>query len=382
MATSEVSAADQRRHIVGASLTSAVGSLPTHLMPLTFVAIVAGGTVSAESAGWIATALLLGQLLTSVGLPLIGIAVVGRAMSALVSLGLLAGMALSGAAVPGAHLAGWFLAGACCGILQFLGAVAAAHYRTPVLAFALRLGVVLLLAGACIAFAQGTGAVSAYGDYIAWMIAAFAIVLAIGNLLYVPMTGRSAQPDAPEDTRLTAAMIAGLAAAFVLFVGQTGLLTYVVLSAVDRGIGPASAVWTFAGVKVAAGLWMVFSTQARGNDAGILGFLGLGVVVAAAGFAMYSAPGAVELFAVLTGFEIAFNMLSARLQGAIATTGPQATGRWIAGTLLLGAACGPPLNGWAIGAGLGQGFVAFAMVTALVPLCWRVLCRHAVAGNG
>lgn len=75
-------------------------------------------------------------------------------------------------------------------------------------------------------------------------------------------------------------------------------------------------------------------------------------------------------FVGLIAFEIAFNTLAARLQGAVAMAAPQFTGRWLTAAFLLGAASGPPLNGAAISAEAGPYFIGFAVLSALLPGLW------------
>jgi hypothetical protein len=363
------------RHLVGASLISAAGSLPTHLLPVTITAVVAGTSASPETAGLVASAMLIGQLLSSIGLPLLSVTAISRLWAGTVSLALLGGLLLSGADGLGLLLAGWFVVGLCCGALLFLGTVAAAHFATPALAFTLRLGVVLVLAGASTGLIQLTGAAAAYDSYLIWFGVAVASVLAVGNLLYAPVEPVAASRAVPGGGRLTGKMIAGLIAAYVLFVGQTGLVAYVLFSAVERGMDLHAAAWAFAAGKVGSGLWLVAASRIARPGSSVLRMTVLGLLVAIGGYGMSKATGLETLFCFLIVFQIAFNSLSAQMQGSIAATGPQLTGRWIAGTLLLGAASGPPLHGWAIGAGLETQFVLFAVATALLPALWRAICR-------
>ena len=374
--------AGRPRHLVGASLISAAGSLPTHLLPVTITAVVAGTSVSPEMAGLIASAMLIGQLLSSLGLPLLRVSLISRLWAAAVSLALLAGMVLSGADGILLLLAGWFAVGLCCGVLLFLGTVSAAHFARPSLAFTLRLGVVLVLSGACTGLIQITEAAADYGTYLVWFGISIAAVLAAGNLLYAPIPPVPQKHDAPGGGRFTGKMAAGLIAAYVLFVGQTGLVAYVLFSAGERGMDLHSAAWAFAAGKVGSGIWLVAASRIAKPGSSALRMAVLGVLVAAGGYGM-SVAGTIEtLFGFLIVFQISFNSLSAQVQGSIAATGPQVTGRWIAGTLLLGAASGPPLHGWAIGAGLEPQFVLFAVVSALLPALWMTVCRVMVREEG
>ena len=374
-ATDDAVAAGRRRHLVGASLISAAGSLPTHLLPVTITAVVAGTSVSAEAAGLIASAMLIGQLISSIGLPLLKIGSIPRLWAGAVSLALLAGMMLSGAGGLHFLLAGWFMVGLCCGVLLFLGTVSAAHFAAPALAFTLRLGVVLVLAGASTGLIQISGAAAAYGPYLTWFGVSVAAVLVMGNLLYAPIPPSAPKPGAATGGRFTAKMAAGLIAAYVLFVGQTGLVAFVLFSATERGIDLHAAAWAFAAGKVGSGLWLVAASRLSRPGTTLMRMMVLGVLVAVGGIGMSKAAGIELLFGFLILFQISFNSLSAQIQGAIALTGAQVTGRWIAATLLLGAASGPPLHGWAIGAGLEPEFVLFAALSAMLPALWMLAFR-------
>ena len=80
-------------------------------------------------------------------------------------------------------------------------------------------------------------------------------------------------------------------------------------------------------------------------------------------------------FLGLLGFEVGLNLLSARLQAALAMAGPQFAGKWLTATILLGAAVGPPLHGAALGLGSGLYFLVFALLSAFLPYAWWKSCR-------
>lgn len=365
----------RRRHLVGASVASAAGSLPTHLLPVTLTAVVVGTSVSPESAGWIASVLLLGQLVSSIGLPLLGITVIGRTTALAVSVLMVAGLALSGVDGPLTLLLGWFTVGFCSGVLMFLGTVAAASYATPALAFTLRLGVVLVLSGIFVGAVQATEASASYPRYLTVLVIAFAVLLAAGNALYGPEPPRSESKQKDSTPLLTVTMVSGLAVGYVMFVGQVGLVAYVLLSAVEHGVELESAAWTFAAVKIGSGFWLVAASRFARPGSSVARMAFLGALVAIGGYGMSTTGETLLFFAFLIVFQISFNSLSAQMQGSIAALGPQKTSRWIAGTLLFGAASGPPLYGMAIGAGLEAQFTLFAALTALLPAVWRLVCR-------
>lgn len=81
--------------------------------------------------------------------------------------------------------------------------------------------------------------------------------------------------------------------------------------------------------------------------------------------------GAVTTFFV--GFllwELALNVLSARLQSNVVAANPGNAGVWITCAILLGAATGPIVHGAAIGGGIAPAFIAYAALSGLFPFFW------------
>jgi len=64
--------------LVGASVLSGAGSLPLHLAPLIVPVLVIDGRTSVADAGWVATAVLLGQFATALVLPLLDVRIIAR----------------------------------------------------------------------------------------------------------------------------------------------------------------------------------------------------------------------------------------------------------------------------------------------------------------
>jgi hypothetical protein len=81
----------------------------------------------------------------------------------------------------------------------------------------------------------------------------------------------------------------------------------------------------------------------------------------------------VLLIAALLAFEISFNILSARLQAQVVTTGALDARLWLTAAISLGAAIGPPVRGLFIAGGVDIWFVALAAATALAPALWSRL---------
>src|SRR5262249_32306309 len=88
-------------------------------------------------------------------------------------------------------------------------------------------------------------------------------------------------------------------------------------------------------------------------------------------FALSYSRHIVVFFLALLAIEMALNRLSARLQAAVVAARPEFAGQWLTGVMLLGAASGPPLNGFMISIGLESAFLWIWVPSALGPLVWR-----------
>jgi hypothetical protein len=350
--------------LVGVSIVSAVGSLPFHLLPVILVAAVADDRTSLAGAGWIATSLVGGQLVAAFALALLRVQRMQRVAIAAVGLVVVGGLWLSGRG-PDALFAGWLIVGLSCGALQYLGIVTAAGSARPELALALRLGTVLTVAGLAVVLLQWRGGLGSYAAFQAYLAAIVVTLLVVGGAcMRAPVAAhvRPAVSQAPPSWP-------GLLAVFVLFVGQIGFLSYVVQEA---RTGVESAAWVLGAVKLAAGgvllVWALRQTGGRN-------LLGLGAMLGACVALASAVEGIVLLVVALLAFEISFNILSARLQARVVTTGALNARLWLTGAISLGAAIGPPLRGMFIAGGLDAWFVALAAGTALAPALWSRLRR-------
>lgn len=356
--------------LIGASLLSAAGSLPMHLMPLIVASLVADSRTSVAQAGWVAAAILLGQLSTSLALPALAVRTVNRGPAVAVAGALLLALMASGMGGAASLFLGWFLVGACCGVLQYLGVVTASNDPSPTFAFSLRLSIVLMLAGAVVITLRAADVLASYLSMLTALAAAFGVVLATGLSLYHPPRGSPESASARKSASRSPREVVGLITVFLLFVGQTGFLAYAIQNAIERGMVIEETAWAFAGMKIVTGIWLLTIARTGFRNTLRPRFFALGLVL---GFSLIviSYTGRWSGFFVgLIAFEIAFNTLAARLQGAVAMAAPQFTGRWLTAAFLLGAASGPPLNGAAITAEAGPYFIGFAVLSALLPGLW------------
>lgn len=357
------------RNFLGACLVSSIGSFGAHLVPLTIAAAVAGAGLSVPAAGWIAAALLSGQLATTLLLPILGFRSVGRLTASISVALLLLSLALAGAGTEATMIAGWFFVGVFSGVLHFLGTVEAAHSDDPVAAFSLRLSLVLVLVAVLIALVQSLDAGANYLFYLG-CVGGFSLAVALSGLLQFRPLAAAADSAEGGGGNVRLAAFAGLAVLWLFFVGQTGLLGYVLVNAARQGLGLVDAAWAFAAVKLTAALGLALLN--RKNLPGSVDgqFLVLGIALACGGYAMTISASAGAFFITFAIFEICFNAVAARLQGAVSGLAASLSGRWIAATALLGAAVGPPLHGYAIGVGAEIAFQVLAAVSALLPALW------------
>ena len=195
------------------------------------------------------------------------------------------------------------------------------------------------------------------------------------RFLYDPATSVAKPIDESREHQRHASQILGLIALFILFLGQTGFLAYVIQGAIDRGMTIAESTSAVAAMKIVAGLWLTGIAVYGAAKERRHRLLELGILLAISlGFASQTTIPLILLLSLLT-FEIAFNTLSARFQATLANTNRYVAGQWLTGTLLMGAAFGPPLYGAAIGANLGFYFILLALSSAIIPAIWAKACE-------
>ena len=165
--------------------------------------------------------------------------------------------------------------------------------------------------------------------------------------------------------------LSGLATVYFFFVGLTGFLAFVVQQALTRGISLPGSVWSMAGMKLIAGLWLLCVAFLEVQEERKERFMSLAALLTVGIVAVYFSRSVTAFFLGLVLFEITFNTLSARLQAAVVTERPQFAGPWLTGAILLGAATGPPLHGLAINSGFGDIFLLMTVLAAHAPLFWR-----------
>ena len=349
---------------LGASLLSSIGSLPLHLSPLIISAIVADSYATIAMAGWITTALVIGQLFTSLLLPSFQIRSVRPVILVLVAFMFLAGVLISGLGNFAWILLGWFCVGLCCGILKFFGTMAAVQFPYRPFAFSLRLAFILVLAGLVTAILLLTNAFTSYQTLSSNLIVVLVPLLTFGILLHRSGEAKPAEqtPVLEKRERWSRAQLTGLLTIYLFFVGQVGFFAFVIHQALERGMSLYASIWTLALVKFLGGIVLVYFSigEIKKPEGRPLIYIAVPLILA---ILMLSKTDNIALFFLgLFIFELAINPLSAKIQSEVVSNAPQLTGSWLTGIILLGSASGPPLHGF-----------------ALAPRIWKpvcAVCRH------
>lgn len=355
--------------LFGAILLSAVGSLPLHLLSLTIVSLIVDGRVPIAAAGWVASAILVGQLMSSLTLPFLKISIVSRPLALAATLLLLTGLTTTALNNSASLYLGWWLVGISCGVLMYLGTASAAHYGRTTFAFSLRLGVVLILAGSVASGLLIGNALTSYHSFLTVLFLTFGLISVVGLVLYSPIALDIKTATQGQERRWHTPQITGLLTLYVLFVGLAGFLAYVAQGAIDRGMTFGDTTLAIAAMKILAGIWLIVANLRLGANLRQR-FLAIGVILAISVALAADTRDPIVFFLSLLSIEITFNTLSARFQAKFAEANRAFAGQWLTGTILLGAACGPPLLGAAIGADLTIFFVLLATGSALLPAIW------------
>jgi hypothetical protein len=359
------------RVLIGASVLSAAGSLPLQILPFLVLSLVMEGRVDIAYAGWVGSAYLIGMLSSGLLLPAFKVTRLTR-WHALGAMGaIVVSLALSiGSNLLPLLLLLWFVVGFACGGLQFLGATTAAAAPNKPQAFALRLAVVLIVASGVIVALALFGGQKSYSAFAYFLIGAFVLAACTGLTLYrtIPATppGAAAGAGAAPAQRSWS----GLAVVFAFFAGQPGFWAYAMQSASQRNLDLRDAAFVIAASKIISAVVLVYSSKKNPQASGLLGLVGLGCAVAAGIVAMTYSSVVAAFFVGFLLWELALNVLSARLQGIVVAASPGHAGVWITGAILLGAATGPIVHGAAIGVGIAPVFVAYAALSGLFPFFW------------
>ena len=359
------------RILIGASVISAAGSLPLQILPFLVLSLASEGRVDVAYAGWVGSAYLVGMLSSGLLLPLLRVSRLTRwqTVGALAAIVVALSLSIDSSLFP-VLLALWYVVGFACGGLQFVGATTAAAAPNKPQAFALRLAVVLIVASAVIVALALFAGQKSYSTFVYFLVGAFGFAACIGLALYrnIPALSPPASGDAskPSDRQSWA----GLVIVFAFFAGQPGFWAYAMQSASQRGLDLKGAAFVIAASKIISAVALLYTSTSRSRGSGLPGLIGLGCSVAAGILVMTYSSAVMIFFVGFLLWELALNMLSARLQGIVVAGNPEHAGGWITGAILLGAATGPIAHGAAIGGGVELAFISYAAMSGLFPFLW------------
>jgi hypothetical protein len=360
------------RVLIGASVISAAGSLPLQILPFLVLSLVSEGRVDIAYAGWVGSAYLIGMLSSGVLLPLLKVS----RLTPWHALGAIGAIILSLALSIGENLflplllALWFVVGFACGGLQFLGATTAAAAPNKPQAFALRLATVLIVASGVIVALALFGGQKSYSTFVYFLMGAFGLAACIGLSLYRTIPAPQPVGSGEAAAASTRRSWSGLAVVFAFFAGQPGFWAYAMQSASQRNLDLRDAAFVIAASKIISAFVLVYSSKNSSQASGLRGLVGLGCAVAAGIFVMTYSGAVAAFFVGFLLWELALNVLSARLQGIVVAASPGHAGVWITGAILLGAATGPIVHGAAIGGGVAPVFILYAALSGLFPFFW------------
>jgi hypothetical protein len=352
-------------------MLSGLGSLPLHLLPFLVAVAVAGGVLSTAMAGWIGAAYMLGLLTTSSLLPVCGVERLSRAQAAIAVATLAGALFLAGRLVGAALvLVNWLLVGVACGVLQVMGAMAAAHAEHRHDAFALRLAITLAIAGMTTAALQLTGAFASYAALARSMALITCAIASLALLLPMPRMEATSSRLSPPAGGGTRTRWQGLLFIGLFFVGQHGLWAYTVEGAIGNGIDVSTTAVNISLCKFAACAFLLtrnFGLSRRWPDP----TLSVGGMALAVSASIVIATSSTSLLLLgLLVWQVALNTMSARFQAEVVSVDPANAGAWITAAIYLGSALGYVLRGAAIALGVDVAFQALIVVSCFLPALW------------
>lgn len=327
---------------------------------------------------------MLGQLCTVLTLPLLGIRRVSKPAATVAVLVLVGATVLSTHAGRLSLLSLWLLVGCLCGILQFLATSTAAAANNPRWAFSVRVAFGSLVGATVVLLLLLLGGSARYEVLSGMLALTFAALAGLGVLLYQTPTApppRQSSAPRPERFALSPSFWAGFAVLFLFFVGQHGLWAFAVAGAQQRGLVVEQVLWAVALCKLAGGAFALASGWGWGGNTQSPKILLPALGVAVGGACLATTAQAVVFWMGLLAWEVGFNLFSARFQALLAQQDARNAGMWMTSAIFLGAASGPALAGWAIGAGVPHLFATFGVGTALVPWLWSLCFQRGHRGG-
>ena len=354
-------------------MLSAIGALSQHLGPVILIAVVADNRASLIEAGWIITARALGDLLATFILPAMGVYHLGR-LSAIATTALMI-VAYLIATLNNINLIllGFLLVGFCCGVLKYLGTMAASAYLQRTFAFVFRLSFVLIIAGSATIYLLSTHSFASYSTLLISLVFLIAVLSLIGTAFYRPIyRQKESTLEHPEGRRATATV--GLLTVGLFFIGISGSMAYIGERALARGLSMNDTILAIGATKGLAGVAVLGTAFYMRKDVKGGGPIAMWFLIAAV-WGVFLSRNAAEFFVGLLVLEISLNTYGGWLQSAITGVASEFSARWLNLVILLGTAAGPSLYGLAIASGQETSFLLFACVAIVLSLVWQRTVR-------
>lgn len=358
------------RPVLGASLFSAGGALPSHLMPILLMAWITNGQASLESAGILAAAHSLGILCALLATPSTGVLFPRARWLYLAALVLLVMLVASYWLTDHALRLVWWVTGLCAGLMQYVGSVICSQATEPRAAFALRLAVSLLFAGvAALVVSDADG----LGERLPLIWVVVGLELAILLLALWMLSGVAAQKRLrqPVTREGFAVPRGGLLVLFLLFVGQVGFYVFALKAmTASAGLSHSEVTLALAMAKLTVS-GLLYALVRHGHDlVARFGFVVMGCVLIVALLLLSQVRQVAFVFVGFVLWELSFNAIVAAFQGELAKRHPTFVGMWASVPIFLGAAAGPFLHGHLLAQGWETAFLGFALMSALGPALW------------
>jgi hypothetical protein len=369
----------------GASLISAVGSLPLHVLPILIASTVVNGTLVISEAGWVAAALMLGNLTSSIALPSLGFKSLSLGQVLLAVVLFIGGIASTSSGSVPILLFGWLLTGLACGAMLFFGVTVMSANAKLRWAFTVRLGYVLALASAVALLMLAMQTWSRSSSYLHLLSVVLAVTVVLCGLALAlsrcandpapaGASPGSARPPAQSSIRVRFRR-SGMTITLLLFAGQTGFWIYSGIISDQKGYSLTTFIWAVSVAKALASIYLFARTGSNESSAArslLLG--GAGCIVGI--LLMYSTDWVAAFIGGLVFWQIAFNSLSARLQGELIAVDPGKGGRWLTAVIMVGTALGPLFHGATLHIHAEAIFVLLCCMSALLPYLWFVLATR------
>jgi hypothetical protein len=358
-----------RRAAVSACLISAAGSIPVHALSLFVLLTIVEGRLALQQAGLISSCFAVGILTSTTLLPAFGLSRV-RMIAVVLFVPAFAMAIWLGQATVNMPLLSWLCMGLLCGVLHLLGSTSAVHLKDHSNLFALRLVFVLISAATVLALAQFAQGFASYGA-ASWMLFTAVSCLCLLPLpWYVePPVKMPSTTPIPQRAKLPTAVPELLALA-LFFSGTSAFSAYAMHNAADRGIEVASLPWALVASKLLTAMSLiVFLRKNRSSTPGFVYALML-----AAGFGIASSAESLSVFAFgFTIWEIGCCIQASLLQKAAIEIHGITAARWIPAFIAIGASLGPFFGGAMVANSSTMVFVAYCVLSGLLPVAWLVL---------